>query len=330
MGGGHDAIAGELARRLAEAGVDAEVVDVLALLPLRLGPALRRWYGWMVRRAPWMYALIYRVFFTSAPGRRSRAQPLTVLAAARLRGRLRRDPVDEVVSTFHLAAQAAGHLRERGRLPARSTVLFTDFAVNRLWLHPGNDLYLCPHPGMAAAVAARTGRPARCNAPVVRRGFRPATGRPDDRLVLISAGSWGVGEPGRTARALTGPYRPLVLCGRNEELRRRLGTLALGWRDDMAELMASAYALVDNVAGLTCQEAFAAGLPVICYRPIPGHGRDNARAMERAGVSVFARDPAELRAALNRLGDPAERERLTRRAAALFTAPEAEDLLIRP
>lgn len=354
MGTGHDGVAMELARRLAAAGVEAEVADVLALLPLRLGVGLRRWYGWMVRSAPWLYALIFRIFFTQG---HLPVSPLTVLAAARLRRLLRRRPADAVVSTFHLAAQAAGHLRVRGGLPVPSTVLLTEFAAHRLWLHPGNDRFLCPEPATAAVVAERTGRPAACCAPVVRAAFRPAgrrtgsagpeaagpplaggeanepepAGSGGSLVVLISAGAWGVGDVGETARVLAGAgrYRPVVLCGRNEELRCRLrDVLTLGWRDDMAELMAGAYALVDNGAGLTCWEAFAVGLPVICYRPIPGHGVEGARAMARAGRSVHARGPRELLVALDRLADPAERARLTSRAAELFAAPAAEDLIM--
>ncbi|MFD2348606.1 hypothetical protein ACFSTC_03205 [Nonomuraea ferruginea] len=43
------------------------------------------------------------------------------------------------------------------RLPATSTVLVTDFAVHRLWLHPGNDRYLCPNPATIPRIAALTG-----------------------------------------------------------------------------------------------------------------------------------------------------------------------------
>lgn len=343
MGAGHDGAASELARRLAADGVDAEVVDVLELLPLGLGRALRLWYAAMMRAAPWAYDLIYRVFFVT--DRAPSTSPLTVLLAARLEELTRRRRPGAVVSTFHLAAQAAGHLREHGRLPVTSTVVLTDFAVHRLWLHPGNDGYLCPTAEAARAVTAATGRPAASYAPLVRPSFaRPGAGevrarigaRPGERLVLVSAGAWGVGRAAETARALarSGRYMPVVLCGRNERLRRRLRAagvgIALGWRDDMPALMAAAYALVDNAAGLTCREAFAAGVPVVSYLPIPGHGRDGVLAMEHAGLSVHANDEGELLAALDRLGAAAERERRAARGAALFAGPGAETLLMSP
>ncbi|MFG1824028.1 hypothetical protein ACGFIJ_16200 [Microbispora bryophytorum] len=348
MGAGHDAVAAELARRMAASGARVEVVDVLALLPLRLGALLRWWYRGVMLRAPWLYALVYRVFFVSP--RAPATSPLTVLAAAGLARVVRRVRPSLVVPVFHVAAQAAGHLRARGRLAVPSVVVLTDFAVHRLWLHPGNDRYLCPDTATALAVTAAAGRPAFRCAPIVRPRFaapraaaaevRARIGlRDGDRIVLVCAGSWGVGRVAATARLLarSGRYTPVVLCGRNERLRRRLGRLlgragagaAVGWRDDLADLLASAYALVDNAGGLTCREAFAAGVPVVTYHPIAGHGRDGVLAMARAGVSVHARRRADLLRALDRLepGLPG-RGALTARAAALFTSAPAESLLL--
>ncbi|WP_204288119.1 MGDG synthase family glycosyltransferase [Microbispora amethystogenes] len=402
MGAGHDGVAAELARRLAAAGVRVAVVDVLALLPLRLGSVLRWWYRTVMLRAPWLYALVYRIFFVSrraSSGRARGVSPLTVVAAAGLNRVVRRLRPSLLVPVFHVAAQAAGHLRSRGRLAVPSVVVLTDFAAHRLWLHAGNDRYLCPDAATALAVTAATGRPAFRHAPIVRPGFAAGgaprrgvharLGLPDgDRIVLVGAGAWGVGRVVRTARALcrpgrgdgspeSGRYVPVVLCGRNERLRRRLtrlfaeasgtetsgtevamagqavgakglgdaagaveagGTrsaprpvgLALGWRDDLPGLLAAAYALVDNAAGLTCREAFAARTPVVTCLPIPGHGRDGVLAMARAGVSVHVRRPARLLRELDRLapGSPA-RAALTTRAEALFAAEPAEALLLR-
>ncbi|GAA1017463.1 hypothetical protein Aple_032450 [Acrocarpospora pleiomorpha] len=328
MGAGHDQVAAELARRLGAEGADVEIIDVLHLLPFRLGVALRRSYHWMIKRAPWLYEVIYQVFFLAK--RAPSVSPLTGLMAARLSRELARRPPVEVVSTFHLAAQVAGRLRRRGRLRAPSTVLITDFAVHRLWLHPGNDRVLTLNPAARASIAAATGLPAFTCAPVVAPAFRDRTAEPGDRLVLVSSGSWGVGRLAETARVLAGSgYTPVVLCGRDARLRRTLAGsgagVVLGWRDDMPGLMAAACALVDNGAGLTCVEAFAAGLPVIIYRPIAGHGRDCALAMARAGVAGYARDAAALLDALDRLRDERPRVAL---ASALFASAPAEAVLI--
>ncbi len=338
MGAGHDAVAAELARRMEIQKVETSVLDVLDLVPLKLGRGLRRMYSGMVRSAPWLYEGIYRAFFV--PHRPLPASPLTALIARRLDARIRELPPDAVVSTFHVAAQAAGRLRDSGRLTVPSLVLVTDFAVHRMWLHAGNDRYLCPDERSARTVMERTGRPAGGHAPVVRPEFRrkraagdrlreAAGARPDDKVVLISAGSWGVGRVVETAQgvAASGRYVPVVLCGRNERLRERVYGPALGWRDDMAELMAGAYALIDNAAGLTCREAFACGLPVISYRPIPGHGRDGAAAMARAGLSRYARTPGELVGELDRLKDDAERRTRARTAAGLLRAAPAERVI---
>ncbi|GLW07842.1 hypothetical protein Misp01_29720 [Microtetraspora sp. NBRC 13810] len=348
MGAGHDGVAAELARRLAAEGADVEIIDVLRLFPLRLGSVLRSGYHGMIRCAPWLYELIYQVFFIAkrAPG----TSPFTALAMAGLRELAASRPPDEVVSTFHVAAQVAGELRARGGLPCPSTVLVTDFAVHRLWLHPGNDRYLCPNPAVIGDIAAATGRPALHCAPVVRPEFARRAADADaaevrrrigaaggERLVLVTGGAWGVGRVVGTARALarSGRYTPVVLCGGNERLRRRLRGagygIALGWRDDVPELMAAAYALVDNGAGLACEEAFAAGLPVVVHRPIAGHGRDGAGAMARLGVAAHTRDDAALLRVLDTLGSggaDGRRDGTAAVAAALFTGSPAQAGLV--
>ncbi|MFD0327611.1 glycosyltransferase [Streptacidiphilus monticola] len=89
-----------------------------------------------------------------------------------------------------------------------------------------------------------------------------------------------------------------MLCGRNERLRRRLSLLpgveALGWQEDLPAVLASSSALVDNAAGQTALEALALGLPVVGFRPIPGHGRQGVLAMAELGLTRVAATPHEL------------------------------------
>lgn len=160
---------------------------------------------------------------------------------------------------------------------------------------------------------------------------------PDDKAVLVVAGSWGVGEIDRTfdALAASGRYTPIALCGRNEALRAALaarpGGRAIGWTDQMPSLMAACDAVVQNAGGLTCMEAFAVGLPVVTYLPIPGHGLENGAEMERAGVAAYARRPDQLLPALDRVTGPAGRIQVAA-GEAMFLGDAAADVaaLVRP
>ncbi|MGW9655685.1 MGDG synthase family glycosyltransferase [Streptomyces albidoflavus] len=342
MGAGHDAVSGELARRLRARGAATELCDVLTLLPPGTGPALRAFYRGTVRHAPALYAAIYALFLSPGDGHRPGSAPLAATARARLLRRVRAFRPDLLVPTFHLAAQITGRLRAEGVLSVPSSVFVTDFAVHRGWLHPGNDLYVCLTAQGAEAARAATGRPAAVSGPVVAPEFHrvadphPHAPEPGPPPVLLSTGAWGVGtRTVRTARLLAAHgCRPVLLCGRDERLRRRAarvpGAVALGWTDDMAGLMGAARLLVDNAAGQTAVQALAAGVPVLAWRPLPGHGRDGARSMAAAGLSTYAHDPDDLLAGVRRLLRPGPvRTGQVERGRAAFVADAAE-LLTRP
>ncbi|MEU8707975.1 galactosyldiacylglycerol synthase [Streptomyces sp. NPDC048565] len=354
MGAGHDAVAAELAGRLRADGHRTACVDLLDLLPVGTGRGLRAAYRTALRHCPWAYQAVYAAFFRDhgAPaGRRDGWAPDTAPLAAVLEPRLRhvvdRWRPDALVSTFHQAAQVTGRLRAtHGDCPP-STVVVTDFAVHRQWLHPGNDLYLCPTDAAAARVRAATGRPAKVCGPVVPRAFTDAgrthTGRPPDRwtrelarrgpgrpVVLVSAGAWGVGERlTGTALLLAGAgHLPVLLCGKDDKLRARAsrvpGVLALGWIEDLPDLMAASSALVDNAAGQTATQALAAGVPVIGYRPIPGHGAEGVREMADTGITEYVVDDITLLDSLDRLARPGpDRDRRIAAGRAVFTADAA-------
>ncbi|MEU9560073.1 MGDG synthase family glycosyltransferase [Streptomyces fumanus] len=329
MGAGHDTVAAELVRRARERGADAVTADVLDLLPYRLGAGLRHFYRTSVRHLPWAYAALYRLFLRPGPGRRPGDTALARLAGRRLRDLVDRTGADVVVPVFHVGAQVTGHLRARGELPVPSVVLVIDFLVHRQWLHPGNDQYLCLTEDAAHQVREGIGTPAAVCGPVVAPGFSEGTGAegwrrlfarhaPGRPPVLLSSGAWGVASRlDTTVRLLAGHgFLPVVLCGANERLRRELsgvpGVLALGWVTDMPGLLGAARALVDNAAGQTAVQALAAGLPVVGYRPIPGHGADGVRRMAALGLTEAAPDGPALLAALRRLttDGPRRRERI--------------------
>jgi hypothetical protein len=76
--------------------------------------------------------------------------------------------------------------------------------------------------------------------------------------------------------------------------------------------------VVQNAGGLTSLEALAAGVPVISYRCIPGHGRTNAAALEEAGMACWVKEKSDLASALNEVisGPRGRRQRSAARGLA--------------
>jgi UDP-N-acetylglucosamine:LPS N-acetylglucosamine transferase len=316
MGGGHDGAARELQRRLERDGHRATVVDFLYAMPPGAGAIVRSSYKWELRFMPWLYEATYRLWYLSP----SMAGPLVALISLitdrRMRSWCEEVRPDAIVSTYPLASLVLGRDRQRGRLDVPVATFITDFAVHPLWTHPGVDEHLCVHPQSAAQAAKQAGGRASAPGPLVPERFTSAIPSRDEaraklglssgeKVVLLVAGSWGVGDIGGTFDDVlaTGRYTPLAVCGRNERLRRKLEARGaghvFGWTDDMPTLVAASDVLVQNAGGLSCMEAFAAGLPVVSYRPIAGHGRENALDMEKAGVAAYAKKSSELASALD-------------------------------
>jgi hypothetical protein len=128
--------------------------------------------------------------------------------------------------------------------------------------------------------------------------------------------------------ARTGVALPVVVCGHNDKLRRtlqraRVGRV-LGWVDDMPALMHAADVLVENAGGLSSLEGMACGLPLVSYRPLPGHGQANVATMAEAGVTRWVRRPGELGPVLTELSDSQDEHPERRAVAALYSTDPAD------
>ncbi|WP_433532298.1 MGDG synthase family glycosyltransferase [Micromonospora sp. CA-263727] len=316
IGAGHDAAADELAHRLTGQGLRVERLNFLSLLPRPLNTTVRETYRGMLRWLPWCYDALFSATSRSP----SSVELLRATLRPVARRLLARLPVDTraVVTTFPFANQLLGPLRAAGLINAPLVTYVTDFAVHPTWISPGVDLYCVVHELSRQQAVAGGAGPVRVVRPLVNARFaapaelsvraaRHRFGLPEQaRLALIVAGSWGIGEVARTAAEVlaTGCAEPVVVCGRNERLHRRLRRFpghVLGWVDDMPTLMHAADVVVENAGGLTCQEALASGRPTITYRPIPGHGRANAALLSRSALTSYIASPQRLRSTLTDL-----------------------------
>lgn len=327
MGAGHDGAARELASRLDQMGYTTEVRDFLDSGPIRIGAALRRSYEIQLRYFPGTYETTYRMWFRAPWLCGPLARFVALLTSRRLLSWISACGPAAVVSTYPLATLALGELRRSRTLTVPVVNYITDFGVHPLWIHPWVDLNLAVDEGAARQAADLSGVRSWACAPAVAEKFAAARlpSRPqaraglglrsDERAVLVAAGSWGVGSVEETVRtvAASGHFVPVVACGSDTRVRSRiedvvreesLRAVVLGWTDDMPGLMAACDALVENAGGLTAFEAMRAGLPVVNYDAIPGHGRENAAAMSKANVVRVAKDPSELSVLLDVLTQP--------------------------
>jgi UDP-N-acetylglucosamine:LPS N-acetylglucosamine transferase len=310
VGAGHDGAAYELAARLAGAGVEVAVRDFLDAVPRPVARVMREGYVLAVERVP----LAFEVFFRGLERRGlfwEAEQGVCTRAARTVARWVDEFGPDAVVATYPPAGQAIGALRADGSLPVPAYTYLTDPAVHISWLHPAVDRHLTVTSATADHGAATYAVHLEVAGPLVPERFAqrlPAGERAalraelavgaDRPLALLAGGSLGLGDVRTTVDdVVAAGFAAVVLCGRNERLRRRLtgpGVVALGWRDDVHRLLQAADVLVQNAGGLSFTESLVAGLPAVTYRPIPGHGRANAAVLHDAGLAPWARDRAEL------------------------------------
>jgi processive 1,2-diacylglycerol beta-glucosyltransferase len=261
------------------------------------------------------YELVRRVWVLRALG----ALILSLLGGrAELRLVLSHSP-DLVISTDARLNAVLGHLKRAGKLRVPVFATLTDLGGLEFWTHKGVDLHLVmdsscvgPVERLAGRDAARQVRPLVAPAffgPLTRAQARDTLGLPpDDKVVLVSGGGWGVGDlEGAVRTALTLPGTlAICLTGRNDQVKKDLESLfsdeprvqVLGFTSQMNELIAACDAVVHSTGGVTYLEALVRGRPVIAYRPPAGHPALIAEILAKQGRQRMALTQPELREAL--------------------------------
>lgn len=335
MGAGHDAAANALARRAEAHGHVVEVIDLLALPRLGQGKVLRAFYHAMIAIVPGLYDWAMRTWLRhprlfeaiTQGGGKSCDQPML--------DKVEQFGPDAIVAVYNLAAQVLGRLRTSGRLTVPVATYVTDPGAHPYWIWSGVDLHLAPTARTASDLEAMGADAVKTIVPMIGERYLAGADRaaarerwdlaPDARVVLVNGGSWGVGHMARTAARLTDAADVvLVLCGHAERLRRRLAAIPkvrpIPWTSDVIGLLAACDVMVDNAGGTTCWEALAMGCAIVVHRPIAGHGRLNAAALEDVGLAPYTRTDEELLAAVRDVEPPLG-------AAAIFSGEQAIELI---
>jgi len=352
IGEGHNAAARALAEAVPRAWPGCEVgwLDALETVGPRFARLARRFYVTQVQSTPGMYEFFFTAMWRHRWYLKATRRGMGALFGRAMAPRIGAFAPEVVMSTYPLASAGLSWLRRRGKLPGRAGAWVPAFCPHPSWLYPDLDRTYVMHPLAArAAEQAEPGMRLAVGALPVRDGFAPVPparqararallGLAADRFtVLVSTGSLGFGQVERTVAAIlaAGPGLGVIaVCGRNENLRRRLASQGrepgrlriVGWTDDMPAMMAAADLVVTNGGGGTALEAIASARPVVITDPLPGHGRANARLMAAAGLALLAPTAGELTEAVRRLaGDPGAMAALAAVAGARAAQRRRED-----
>jgi 1,2-diacylglycerol 3-beta-galactosyltransferase len=215
----------------------------------------------------------------------------------------------------HIAYQA---IQKSGRPRALMTVITDLVDFHRGWTFSRADLVVAPTE-LARKVALRRRVPPdrvkllglpvdlrfRPPAPGEKRALRRRFGLDETRFtVLVMGGAAGVGNLLKQVRALAWeqhPWQVVAVCGRNEQLRRRLArvrfstpTLVLGFVDYMPELMRACDVVVTKAGPGAIAEALATSVPVLVTGFLPGQESPNVDFVVEAGFGAFTPKEDEL------------------------------------
>jgi processive 1,2-diacylglycerol beta-glucosyltransferase len=151
--------------------------------------------------------------------------------------------------------------------------------------------------------------------------------RDDLPVLLILGGGFGMGPVAGIVKQLNKvetAVQVVVVCGRNEALRRELAALdrrhpthVLGFVGNMHELMAIATIVVTKPGGLTTSEALALGRPMFILDPIPGQEAANSDFLLEQGAAVKINRVEDLPFRLDKLLNSSKLTELARAAKAL-------------
>jgi processive 1,2-diacylglycerol beta-glucosyltransferase len=337
VGGGHLSAALALAEDLESQGVATRLVDAYVecgRFPVTLFPAA---YAQLARYHPRLWSMLYR-------GTQKGLTPNRFLSPFLRRGVTKvmaEERPDLVISTLPVVN---GLLAEAtANSGARLEVVLTDWhSVHRLWVADGVHHFTAPTDS-ARQDCIRFGAAPDCVDVVgipVRRAFAAPTQPHKDEKFTILAMVGAEGSP-RSLRnvahlaQLDLDAQLMVICGRNEQLRRRVERLptrmplrAVGFVDNVAELMRAADVLVTKAGGLTLAEAFCCGVPTVVHDVLPGQEAGNLEyALGHAAVE-YAPTATRLGQLVTDLyAHPARRTALARNGATLARPNAARQIV---
>lgn len=320
-------------------------VDVLDYTPKLYRNIYVKGYLKLIEHAPELWAMLFKR--SDNPERmkeitRFRRHSARITAAKFVKHMLEFQP-EIVLSPHFLPLEILGgvqnRLRRRKRIFPFTACIVTDFEAHALWMEPCANVFCVAAEETKARLIARglntdqvvvTGIPiaqkfsTKVDVRAIRSEHNLGDGVP---TLLVLGGGFGLGPVAdilNELNKLTLPVQILVVCGRNDALRRKINALSprhptrvLGFVTNMQELMAVSDLILTKPGGLTTSEALAMGKPLMILNPIPGQEAANSDFLLEKGAAVKVNCLEDLPFKLGQLLGSKQLARMARAARSL-------------
>ncbi len=357
VGAGHLSAASALENEFRKRNAAEEVLNIDVLK--YTNPLFRRLYGKayldMVNTMPellgWMYDSLDKPWHGEK--RRLALSKLNTQPFIKL---LKSEKPDIAVCTHFLPSEIISWLKAKEKIECPQAVVVTDFDAHALWLCHHYEQYFVALDetrayleklGISAGKITVSGIPIDPVFAETKDKFemREKYGLAGDKLtILVSAGGFGVGNIQVLLEALSElktPAQIIAICGRNEDLRKKLACLAIeklnnetvefrpiGFTREMDEYMSASDLIVGKPGGLTTSEALAKGLVFVIVNPIPGQEERNSDHLLEKGCAIKCNNLPILAYKIDKLLDNKERFETMKRNVLDLARPNASSEIV--
>ncbi|NLJ41954.1 MAG: hypothetical protein GX352_10180 [Clostridiales bacterium] len=218
-----------------------------------------------------------------------------------------------IICTFPTPAGVISRLKEIGKIDISLAVVVTDVTSHSQWIHKTADRYFLAANAPVASFLEKgvleekiqiTGIPIRpqFESPIPNPGFWLKHNLdPSIFTLLIMGGGRGM-MPGvdkicKRLAAMTLPMQIIALTGSNKALAMKLKVIVrdssipirvIDYVENIAPVMKGAHLLLSKAGGITVFEALAVKLPLLIYKPLPGHEMCNVRFLLENNAALKA------------------------------------------
>ena len=311
FGSGHTKTAEALiqAISLQEPSVHIEFIEIGRKLHPIASNLIFHAYKQLIRNFPFLWSKIYRNISERIQATPSWLQYLIYqLFHRNIENLLEQIKPDLVVCTHPFGSSSLSRLKKMG-YPVKLCTVITDFHAHQVWVQHEVNLYMVPSDEVRRQLAdsgipnhriSVTGIPIQTNfwSKTSKTFAKTKLNMKNMPTILVMGGGLGLGGIRELAHSLLKWKETvqLIICtGHNHSLKVSLERnkhfqhphiKIVGFVDHIDKLLDAADLLITKPGGITCFEALSKGVPMLIYKPIPGHEENNSNHLVKHELAV--------------------------------------------